>query len=553
VRRRGWHLAVLVCCLLVAVACRDQAAPPPTAGPTSPPQPVPGEQQGPAAAGGTFRWALQEPQAIIPPEATDTQSLIVVDALFDSLTVWDENLEPAPAAAESWTSEDLREWTFSLREGATFHDGTPVTADDFKAAWEHAVRADRAGYHLRDVDGYLALRNGDRTDLAGVSAPDPRSLQVRLVRPNADFPAVVAHPALGPIHVDAWSEDPQAYSAQPLGNGPFQAAEAWARGQFIRLASFGDWTNGRAGGLDEVVFQFMDRDTAYLAFQQRRLDFTELPAGALDNATEAYGASADGYTGPGVLIGETAAVYYLAFDLTQAPFEDPEVRRAVSLAVDRAAIARENLESNVTPARSLVSPAVPGARLGTCTACRLDRRQARQILEDREIGELRLWFNRGGGHERVARQVRADLGTVGVRLAFQTEEFPDYLELLESGEAGFFRFGWTAEYPTLDDSLRPLLHSTSIPGPGRETSYNYGRYVNADVDALLDAARATADPEERALRYVEAERLAVGRDQVVVPLFNYRHRAVVSDRVQDFRLDAMGRANLHEVTLGAPD
>jgi oligopeptide transport system substrate-binding protein len=545
--RHGWGAALLGCCLLLAVACRDVPGPSPGGTPEPAAQPT-APRQDDAATSRTVRWAISEPQAIIPPEATDSAALTVVDALYDSLTVWDEELQPAPAAASEWSSEDLREWTFTLREGATFHDGTPVTAEDFKAAWEHAVRTDRAGYHLRDVDGYLALRAGDRADLAGVSAPDPMTLRVRLARPNADFPVVVAHPALGPLQQGAWAADQQAYGAQPIGNGPFRATEAWARGQFIRLGAFDGWRGGTRG-VDEVVFQFLDRDTAYLAFQQGRLDVTELPAGALDSAVDTYGISPDGYTGPGVLTGDTAAVYYLGFDLTEPPFDDPEVRRAVSLAVDRAAITRENLEGNVTAARSLVSPAVPGARLGTCVACRLDRRQAEDIFSERGVSELRLWFNRGGGHERVARQVRSDLRAAGVRVAFQTEEFPAYLEVLETGAAGFFRFGSTAEYPTLDDSLRPLLHSVSIPGPGRETSYNYGRYVNEDVDALLDAARATADQEERAQLFVQAERLAVGLDQVVVPLFTYRHRVVVSERVEGFRLDPMGRANLHEISV----
>jgi ABC-type oligopeptide transport system substrate-binding subunit len=142
--------------------------------------------------------------------------------------------------------------------------------------------------------------------------------------------------------------------------------------------------------------------------------------------------------------------------------------------------------------------------------------------------------------------IREDLAAVGVRLVWRTEDFGDYLDALEGGEAGLYRFGWAPDYPTLDESLYPLFHSASVAANG---GHNYGRYAAEDVDALLDGARATPDPRERRRRYQEAEDLILARDQAIVPIMTYRHRAVASDRLEGFRLDPLGIPDLTSVRI----
>lgn len=555
-------LGSAVAVALALAACRP-APTPPVAAPPATPAPTVLESPDTSGGGGTVRYAIAEPSAIVPVEAVGSAALAVVDALFDSLTAWGPPPGPAesptalqvrPSAALTWTPGDGgRTWTFRLRPQATFHDGTtPVTAADFAYAWEQAVRLDHVGYHLRDVEGYEALRSGQADVLSGVTAVDEQTLEVRLTRANADFPAVVAHPALGPLPRRVWEADPDGYRQQPLGNGPFAASEAWARNSFVRVRPFDGWRNRvRKPSVTEVVFQVMDLDTAYLAFQQGRLDFTELPPGALSDAVEAYGESPDGYTGPGVLRGDVPVLYYLGFSMDRPPFDDVEVRRAVSRAIDRAALTAELLEGNVRPASSLIPPALEGAVVGRCPTCEHDPAAAEQVFAERGITDLELWFNRDGGHERIARQLRRDLQAVGVRLELRTEELPAYLSALEAGEAGLYRFGWAVDYPTLENALAPILHSSTSGAD--EGSYNYGGYAAADVDALLDDARATLDAREREARYREAADLALNRDQALVPLFTYRHAAVASDRLDGLVYDAMGNLDLVAVDIADPD
>lgn len=562
---RSLRLAALgLVVVLCAAACRP-VSPPPEASPPTPRHTPAALQNGegdPPGDGGTVRYAIGEPTAIVPVEAVGGAALTVVDALFDSLTYWGPppgsraagtDLQARPSAARSWSSDsEARTWTFRLRPGATYHDGsTPVTAADFVFAWELAVRTDQVGYHLRDVDGYEAVRAGDTDELAGVTAIDEHTLEVRLAQPNAEFPTVVGHPALGPLPRALWEADPDAFRQRPIGNGPFAASEAWAHGAFVRVAPFEGWRNRvTRPSVTEVVFQIMDLDTAYLAFQQGRLDFTDLPPGALEDAVAAYGESQDGYSGPGVLRGDTPVLYYVGFNLAQAPFDDVEVRRAVSQAVDRSALTAEVLDGNVRSARSMVPPVLPGSGIAPCPTCRHEPAAAQEVFAERDITSLALWFNRGGGHEPVARHLRRDLRAVGVRLELRTEEFPDYLAVLESGEAGLYRFGWAVDYPSMDNALYPLLHSSARPG--RESAHNYGGYAASDVDALLDEARATTDPQERHARYAEAADLALNRDQVVVPLFTYRHSAVASDRLRGLVYNPLGYVDLVSVRVVEP-
>lgn len=511
-----------------------------------------------AAGGGTLRYGLREPESIVPAGAVTAEELVVVDALFDSLTTYDARLSVIPSAAVSWAAdEEQREWTFTLREGARFHPhpdraaqpGPPVTAADFKHGWELAVAGGESGFHLDLVEGYEELATGAAAELTGVVAVDERTLLVRLREPQANFPAVVAHPALGPVPAALWQADEVGYVEQPVGNGPFRAAEALVRGQFLRVQRFGDWANGLGpAALDEVLFQFSDTDTAYVAFQQGRREVSPIPTGAVDQAIEQFGLSDDGYRGSGVLRGETPTLYFLGFNVTQPPYDDPEIRRALSLAIDRDALAEE-LDTNVTPARSLVSPSIPNGRDEVCSACEHDPDAAREIFEERDVQRLRLWFNRDGGHVPVARQIRQDLADVGVVLELQAQapDLASYLDELASGDAGLFRFGWTPEYPTFDEVLYPLFHSTSIG------ERNYMRYAREDVDDLLDRARRSSGALLRVYLSRRAEDLILDRDQAAVPLFFYMHEIVVSDRVEGFRTDAFGRVNLAEVTLATAD
>jgi len=547
-------LGALLASLTLAANCGPSVRPAP-----EPTATAPSPAASPSAGVGTgpFRYAITEPGAIVPGDVVDPGGLTVVDTLFDSLTAYDRDGATVPAAAVAWTPDpSATAWTFTLRPGATFHDGSPVTARSFLDAWTRAARRGAAGYHLADVEGYARVTSDPTAAFTGLRAVNDATLVVRLVRPLADFPAVVAHPALGPLPPSALTgaDLPAGFADRPVGNGPFQLAEPWARGRFLRAVRFEAWRNGSGPAeLSEVLFKFDDPDTAYVAFQQGRRDFAAIPTGALAQAQRRYRVSPDGYSGPGVLTGVTGSVYYLGMDLAAPPFTNVDVRRALSLAVDRETLARANREGNAEPARAAASRSVPGARFRNCDNCRHDPDEARRLFAEAGVTELELWFNQGGGHERIAAALTDQLEAVGVTLRTRSPELapgqsplPAYLEALGNGSAPLFRFGWSVDYPTLDNALTPLFSGGAA---GAEGAGNYGRFADPEVDGLLATARATLDEAARRDLYVEAEELALDRHQAIVPLLFFRLAAVVSDRVEGFVLSPLGTANLAEVRL----
>ncbi len=536
-----------------AAACTPAARPAPPA--SAPPSPVAAASPTPAPdPGPVFRAAVREPTAITPGEVADPDGHLVVDALFDSLSAYGPPVETGtatavPAAAETWTaSADRREWTFTLRETGTWHDGTPVRAADVAFAWSRLVRRGASGHLLADVAGYADVLAGRATSLAGVAALDERTLRVTLSAGVAEFDVIAAHPALAPVHTARVVADPEDHLERPVGNGPFAMVGQWAHGEFIRLRRSPSWSVGAGPAtIPEVLFNVRTADQAYADFALGRLDWAPVPAGAVDAAISAYGLVSDG-AGTGVLDTAAPQLYFLGMDLGAPPLDDRDVRRALSLAIDRRALARLSRDRAADAAISAVPPAVPGGPPSGCTACRHDPDRARELFEAAGVTELELWHNDGGGHGEIAELIAEQLAAVGVTLDTRTTgpSLADYLDALRAGEAPLFRFGWTAEHPTLDAALRPLLSRFAA---GRDGAANYGRYAEPDVEVLLDAARADPDPASRAAGYAEVQDLALDRDQAIVPLLTLRQIRLVSARTRDLALDVTGAPQLERLRL----
>lgn len=504
-----------------------------------------------SARGGTLRWAIRRPAAIVPGEATDDAGLLVVDALFDSLTQVDAAGDVHPAAAQRWrSSDDGRRWRFTLRRDARYHDGTPVHARDFAASWAHTVRLGLTGSHLQDVEGYRTVRAGHADRLSGVRAVDPTTLEVRLRHPMMDLPAVVAHPTLAPLPAGA-TEAPR-FADEPVGNGPYRIAERWERGQFIRVERDRAWHNGpserSSARVREIVFRIIDADAAYVAFQQGRVDVAPLPAGARRQALRTYG-PADGSRGPGVVDSPSPILYFLAFDLDTPPWDDVEVRRAFSRAIDREALVTAQRDLELDPARWIVPPALQKAAApAVCDTCLHLPSLAADTFRRAGVDEVTLTVDAEGGHERVARRVRADLADVGVAVTVETLPFEAYLAGIEAGEVALYRFGWQAPYPSAGAMLEAIVRS----GAPRERGdgANYGGYADERVDELLDRARRAPSARRRQHLWSRAEEHAL-RDQAIVPLFSFRQRTVISKRVRDLVLTPWGTATPERARLVA--
>lgn len=502
-----------------------------------------------------------DPQSVDPRFVADDEGQLIVDALFDSLVRLDDELEVVPAAAESWeVSDDATKFVFRLRPDATFHDGTPVTAQHFVRAFNRmadgtAEPRSFVAYQLAPVRGFeAAQREGE--PLSGLEAVDEHTLRIVLSEPFAEFVGVLADPSLAPVPPSA-DDDPEQFGRQPIGNGPFQLSGEWARGEFVRVARYDDYSGGRAL-LDEVVFQIYandpDQESQYAAFEDDRLHVAEVPAGRLEEALELHGSSADGYTGPGVLDGATTTLYYYGFNTQRAPFDDPDVRRALSLLIDRDAIVADITNETRQVADAIVAPQVPGYQPEVCVFCAYDPDRALELWRgdggdgdeeppSRTEGPLTILHNSGRTHRAIAERVARSIEeTLDVEVETESRELSEFVQTLRAGEMGIFRLGWQADHPSPGSYLHPLFSSDE------DNLDNLTRYRNPDVDQLLDSARAATDTEERLTLYQEAERIVL-EDAAVAPIFVYRHHRVVAPDVRDFRMGPLGDVDLTRVWL----
>lgn len=506
-------------------------------------------------SGGTMSFYIGEPAYIDPYNAQETEGMQVTQAIFDSLTTFDD-LDPTkvlPAAAESWSSnDDATVWTFKLNPNGKFSDGTPVTANDFVYAWNRIANPETVNtstgkadpsiisYHLGFVKGFDDVAGGKADTMSGLKAVDDTTLEVTLSQPFADFEYVVGHPSLCPVPQKLVEEGVEvdgktvAYGEMPIGNGPFKMAEPWKHNQEIKVVRNENYV-GDAAYLDGVDFRiFKDPETAYTEFEAGNLDFTQIGEGKIKDAETKYGASEDGFTvnpGKQVLLGAETSTYYLILNNKNEFLKNKDFRKAVSLAINRQAICDLVFEGTREPADNILPPGMTGYKAGAWADSKYDVEAAKKALADAGYPEgkglptFKLSFNSGGGHEKIMELVMADLKAIGIKSEFQSADFPVYLKQLDEGKHEIARLGWVADYPIAYNFLYALFDS--------ESTDNKAFYSNAAVDQGIKDAEQMTDSAGRTAKFEEISD-TIGADIPVAPLMFYKHHHVGSERIRDF-------------------
>lgn len=510
--------------------------------------------------GGTMSFYIGEPAYIDPYNAQETEGMQVTQSVFDSLTTFDsaDLTKVIPAAAKSWSSnDDATVWTFVLDPNDKFSDGTPVTAEDFIYAWNRIANPKTVNtatgkvdpsiisYHLGFIQGFDEVASGDATEMSGLKAVDDYTLEVTLSQPFADFEYVVAHPSLAPVPKDLvengvdYNGEKVAYGEMPVGNGPFKLSEPWKHNQYIKVVRNDNYM-GTAPYLDGVEFRiFKDPETAYTEFEAGNLDFTQIGEGKIQDAISKYGESEDGFTvspGKQVLLGAEASTYYLVINNDNEYLKNKDLRRAISLAVNRQAICDTVFEGTREPADSILPPAMAGYEKGSWVDSHYDVEAAKQALIDAGypngdgLPTFKLAFNSDGGHEKIMELVQADLAAIGIKTEFETADFAAYLKQLDEGKHEIARLGWVADYPIAYNFLYALFDSNSTD--------NKSFYKNEAVDTAIAEGQTITDRDQRIAKYAEIDK-TIGNDAPVAPLMFYKHHHVGSDRLHDFVFDAL--------------
>ena len=502
-----------------------------------------------ATEGGTFKYYISDPVAIDPYNLQESEGTQVGHVLFDSLVEWDWDKSDVKAkAAESWEiNDDNTVFTFHLKD-AKFHNGDPVTAESFKRGWQRLVDPSMAtpgeiGYHLSPVVGYDEMAQGSAKEISGLTCPDDKTFVVTLSAPMADFLAVCCHPGLAPVP-QAAIDDPDSFLLAPIGNGPFMMDGKWESGQYINVKRFEDYY-GDKPALDAINFSIQkDPKTAYSELEAGNMDFCQIPTGRIQELSEKFGKSVDGYTiSPSrqALLGAEASVYFLAVNLEDETMANKDLRHAMSLAINRQNIVDTLFESGREPADNVFPPIID-KKGGSWEFAEYDPEKAKQIIDEKGLAgtTVKLSYNSGGGHEDIMSCIQADLQTVGLTVEQDTKEWAAYLQGLTDGSFQLGRMGWIADYPALDNFIYPNFYSTA--------DNNFSRYNNPEVDAAIDAARAIADEDERKDAYRKINQM-VADDMPIIPIMFYAHQHVASDRVNELYYNAQGIADLGHASL----
>jgi len=250
--------------------------------------------------------------------------------------------------------------------------------------------------------------------------------------------------------------------------------------------------------------------------------------------------------GEQVSVGTELATYFLVANNTAPPFDNADLRAAVSYAINRQQICDKIFEGTREPATGIVPNGMPGFQEGAWPACVYDVEAAKAALEDAGFPggegapEIVMNYNTGSGHEDILALVQSDLEAVGLKVKLEGLEWAQYLDKLDAKDYQIGRLGWIADYPIMDNFLYPLFKS--------DATDNYTGYADDQVDSDLEEARKTTDGDARLEMYKEVES-TIGAETPLIPLMFYRHHHVASDRVMDGVYSPLGLFNFESVWL----
>lgn len=467
---------------------------------------------------------------------------------FECLLIVDENGELQPGQAESWeTSDDQLTWTFHLRDGLKWSDGSDLTANDFVYSWKRvcdpAVAAPYAETVLGMVKGYDEAIAGDLDALA-VSAPDDKTLVVELNNICTYFGSLAAFATLSPVQEatveangDGWATSADTY----VSNGAFYITD-WETGSHITMSKNPNYWNADAIKLDKLTFALIeDSNAAYSAYQSGELYMIkdvpteEIPS--LEGQDDFY-------------IDVNMGTYYLSLNLDREPFNDVNVRKALSLAIDRKYVAETLMQGTYTAATSFVGPGWMDTD-GVTEFCKnsnggepyfdndnyeANLEEAKQLLADagypngEGLPQFTYSTNKQGYHEVVAEYLQEAWAKLGVDMKVDIVEWGSFTPMRRNGDYDASRNGWVADYSDPSNML-DLLYSTN--------GNNDGNYNNPEFDAAMDESRTTADPEARSAALHKAEDIMI-EDMACIPVAYYNDFYLMSDKVTGIWHSAYG-------------
>ena len=481
---------------------------------------------------------VAEPKSLDPAAVTAVNDFRILVNLYEGLTKYESGtLEVAPGLAESWEiSEDGTEYTFSLREGVTFHDGTPFNAEAVKFNFDRMLNEDHPYHDTGPFPLAFFFSSVEETEVV-----DDLTVKFNLSEPYAPFLSNLAYPTgllVSPAAVEAGGAD---FGRSPVGTGPFKFVE-WRPNEAVVIDRYEDYW-GDPAGAQAVVFRPIEDSNTRVA---------EMLAGGIDMMVEVPPTSLGQFEGDEFTVVEQAGphVWFLILNAKEGPLADKAVRQAVNYAINKEAIVNDVLEGTAEVAAGPTPPAFAWAYNEELEPYPYDPEKAKELLAEAgaEGASLTFYVTEGGSGMldpvAMGTAIQADLAAVGLDVSIETYEWNTFLGNVNpglEGKADMAEMAWMTNDP---DTLPYLaLRTDAWPENG---GFNSGYYSNERVDELLEEARTATDQDRRAELYKEMQAI-VQEDAPWAFIANWKQNAVTNDRVENFTLEPSFLLQLQDV------
>ena len=482
-----------------------------------------------------------EPSSLDPHKVeSDVENNIISD-LFEGLVSVSPTGEIEPRLAEKWENKDNTVWTFHLRPGVTWSDGTAITAQDIVWSWQRLVSpltaSPYASYpgNMHIVNGAEIAQGQKAPETLGVKALDDATFEVTLTQPNAAFLAMLAHPSLVPLdkvlisrYGDKWTKP-----EHMVTSGPYKLSQWVVNERIVAERNPRYWDNAHTV-INKVTYLPISSETADVnRYKAGEIDIVyTVPINQFAQLKKTMGDQLD--------VSPQLATYYYEFNTTRPPFNDPRVRRALNMALDKDIIAEKVLGQGQRPAWLISQPDIGGVKLHNPEYASWPREkriaEAKKLLSEAGYNEthplvFNLLYNTSESHQRIAIAASSMWKkNLGVEAKLQNQEWKTMLDAMHTHNFDAVRYAWIADY---DDA------ATFLNNFRTGDSENTSQYSNPAYDEALRNAAKASDSTARGKFYQQAEDL-LGQDVPAIPVYHYVRTHLVKPWVGGFTPDKLG-------------
>lgn len=463
-----------------------------------------------------------EPASLDPHKVESDVEFNILSDLFTGLITIDDEGNPHPSLAASWDNKDNQVWTFHLRPDLKWSDGSPITAQDVVFSWRRLVDPKTGSPYESYLSSMHMLNAADimagkkQPDQLGVKALDKLTVEVTLDQPLSYFLGMLAHPSLFPVSQAAVTKNPDKWT-QPgnlVSSGPFKL-DTWTVNERVTAVRNPNYWDNEHTVINKVT---------YLPIASGTAEVNRYKAGEIDitsTVPEIQFVSLKKELGKQVHVGPKLGVYYYALNTTKAPFNDPRVRLALNLGLDKEIIAGKVVGQGQKPAWHLTPDQTGGFVFKKDKYSEMTQAQrvteAKKLLKQAGFGpshplKFNLLYNTSESHQRIAIAAASMWKkNLDVDATLQNQEWKTMLDTMHQGNYDVVRYAWIADYNEPSTFLNTLRS---------DNSENTSKFNDPDYDKALDSALSAKDKQQVGKYYQQAEDI-LSTQVPVIPIYQY--------------------------------